>query len=138
MDTPHIKLKAMCIFQRDNQILVGNDPKYPFYRIIGGTIELGETAEQCIKREIKEELDSNIYDLELITVLENIFLDGPPPTGHEIVFLFKGKADEKIYSLDTMPILDKEGHRASWIKIEDIVSKKLDCFPPFDYASLIK
>ncbi|MET4782178.1 NUDIX domain-containing protein [Glaciihabitans sp. UYNi722] len=58
-----------------------------FHRLIGGSVELGETSLQAFKREIREEFGATVVHPELLGVVENIFtLDKEP--GHEIVFIF--------------------------------------------------
>lgn len=66
-----------------------------FHRLIGGSVEFGETHKDAIQREIREELDARIKDLRFLAAVESIFeVDGNP--SHEIVFLYSG-------SLDPMP-----------------------------------
>ena len=63
-----------------------------YHRLIGGTVELGESHRDTIRREVDEELGATIRDLTLLTTVENIFtLDGD--LGHEIVFLYSGRLD---------------------------------------------
>lgn len=63
-----------------------------YHRLIGGTVELGESHRDTIRREVDEELGATIRDLTLLTTVENIFtLDGV--LGHEIVFLYSGRLD---------------------------------------------
>ena len=63
-----------------------------YHRLIGGTVELGETHRKTIEREVDEELGATIHDLTLLTVVENIFrIDGE--LGHEIVFVYTGRLD---------------------------------------------
>jgi ADP-ribose pyrophosphatase YjhB (NUDIX family) len=48
-----------------------------YHRLIGGTVELGESHRDTIRREVDEELGATIRDLTLLTTVENIFtLDG--------------------------------------------------------------
>lgn len=63
-----------------------------YHRLIGGSVELGETHRDDIVREVDEELGATIHDLTFLTTLENIFhIDGV--LGHEIVFLYTGRLD---------------------------------------------
>ena len=43
------------------------------YVIPGGHIELGETIEEALKREVKEETNLDIYDIEFICLQEFMF-----------------------------------------------------------------
>lgn len=63
-----------------------------YHRLIGGSVELGETHRDAIIREIKEELGATVHDLTWLATVENIFrIDGT--LGHEIVFLYSGRLD---------------------------------------------
>ncbi|MBS5822727.1 MAG: NUDIX domain-containing protein [Clostridium argentinense] len=43
--------------------------KFPlFWETVGGTLENGESPEECIRREVKEELNCSIDDLKLFKV----------------------------------------------------------------------
>lgn len=60
-----------------------------FHRLIGGSVELGETHRDAIVREVDEELGATIEELTYLGTVENIFrIDGI--LGHEIVFLYSG------------------------------------------------
>jgi ADP-ribose pyrophosphatase YjhB (NUDIX family) len=63
-----------------------------FHRLIGGSVEPGESAREAAVREVREELGAALVDLVRLGVLENIFeLDGQP--GHEVVFVHAGRLD---------------------------------------------
>jgi ADP-ribose pyrophosphatase YjhB (NUDIX family) len=63
-----------------------------FHRLIGGTVEWGESHVDTIRREVAEELGAVVRDLSLLTVVENIFtMNGA--LGHEIVFVYSGRLD---------------------------------------------
>lgn len=61
-----------------------------YHRLIGGSVELGETHREAIVREVHEELGATILDLTYVDVIENIFgIDGV--LGHEVVFIYLGR-----------------------------------------------
>ena len=63
-----------------------------YHRLIGGSVELGETHIDAVRREVREELSATILDLSYLGVVENIFrIDGE--VGHEIVFVYTGRLD---------------------------------------------
>ena len=63
-----------------------------YHRLIGGSVELGETHIDAIRREVREELSAAIHDLSYLGLVENIFrIDGE--VGHEIVFVYTGRLD---------------------------------------------
>jgi ADP-ribose pyrophosphatase YjhB (NUDIX family) len=73
MNPQKIRTVAICIFKKDNCILVfeGFDSVKgkPFYRLLGGGIEVGETSQEAIQREILEETGQAIENLQLLGVL---------------------------------------------------------------------
>lgn len=63
-----------------------------YHRLVGGSVEFGETHRDAIRREVREELGAAIHELTFLAVVENIFrIDGEP--GHEIVFVYTGRLD---------------------------------------------
>lgn len=63
-----------------------------YHRLIGGSVELGETHSDAVRREVSEELSATIRDLRYLGVVENIFrIDGD--VGHEIVFVYTGRLE---------------------------------------------
>lgn len=61
-----------------------------YHRLIGGSVELGESHRDAIVREVDEELGATIRDLTFLTAVESIFrIDGT--LGHEVVFLYTGR-----------------------------------------------
>ena len=63
-----------------------------YHRLIGGSVELGETHRDAVVREVDEELGARIEGLSYVGAVENIFrIDGV--LGHEIVFLYSGQLD---------------------------------------------
>jgi ADP-ribose pyrophosphatase YjhB (NUDIX family) len=63
-----------------------------FDRLVGGSVELGETHRDAIIREVAEELGAVVHDIRFLACVESLFHnDGEP--GHEIVFLYTGRLD---------------------------------------------
>lgn len=97
VDRSSIRVKAMLIApdadRRTHAVsLNGPTKENPdgYHRLIGGSVELGETHREAIVREVHEELGASIEELQLLTVVENIFrIDGE--LGHEIVFVYTGR-----------------------------------------------
>ena len=63
-----------------------------FHRLIGGSVEVGETHHDALLREVAEELGATVDHLRYLGVAENIFrMNGQ--VGHEVVFLYAGRLD---------------------------------------------
>lgn len=72
-----IRPLAICIFKNEESILVaeGYDSvkRDYYYRPIGGGIEYGEPGSIAVKREVYEEIEADITNLNYIGTVENIF-----------------------------------------------------------------
>ncbi len=68
---------AAVIIDDDRIVLVrrGRPPAYGEWSLPGGAVELGETLEEAIVREVEEEIGLQIEVVELVAVLDRIFLD---------------------------------------------------------------
>lgn len=126
---------AICVFRRDDFILVaeGNDPtkKQLFYRPMGGAIEFGERSDQTLRREIREEIDAEITNLQYLGTIENVFTyDGQ--TGHEIVLIYAGEFVDKSYYNESV-IIGKEDDgsefKAVWKSLTEFRRKQIPLYP---------
>jgi 8-oxo-dGTP diphosphatase len=53
----------------------GRPPAYGEWSFPGGAVELGETLEKAVIREVREEIGLEVEVLELVAILNRIFLD---------------------------------------------------------------
>lgn len=138
-----IRIKAMCLFHKDGKVLVSKGfdkvKNENFYRVLGGSVIFFETGEAGVRREIQEELISEIENLKLIDVIENLFTyEGNK--GHEIVFLYAGNLTRKeLYTQNPIHIVeDTYEFDAEWISTNDILDGKIPLYPALDYNTLFK
>ena len=77
------KYRVSAIIKINNQILIEkyNTDKYC---LPGGYVSLGETSEEALKREVKEELNLIINDCKYIGTIENFFINRKQERTHEI------------------------------------------------------
>jgi 8-oxo-dGTP pyrophosphatase MutT (NUDIX family) len=126
---------AICVVQRrDGAILVapGFDTvkKQRFYRPLGGEIEFGERAEAALRREILEELGSDITDVRLLAIEENLFVY-QGQQGHELVWVFAAQLGDG--SLYERPVVQcSEGEiifDAEWVPLSVFKSGEAPLYP---------
>jgi 8-oxo-dGTP pyrophosphatase MutT (NUDIX family) len=97
---------SICLLRRGEEMLVHESydsvKQVGFARPLGGGIDFGETSAAAAIREIKEELGVDITGVELLGIVENIFVyEGEP--GHEIVFVYDGRfVDESLYGRESL------------------------------------
>ncbi|MDA4894536.1 NUDIX domain-containing protein [Streptomyces sp. MS2A] len=98
-DRSYIRVKAMIVAPNDDgsrHLVSRNAPTSEnplgYHRLIGGSVELGETHQEAIIREVDEELGARILNLTHLGIVENIFRYNGE-LGHEIVALYTGKLE---------------------------------------------
>lgn len=105
--------------------------KDDYYRSIGGSVEFGELGIDAVKREVHEELNTEIEITGAPLILENIFTcDGEP--GHEIDYFYPCKfADKSFYERKTFSLTEADGSywNAMWVKLEDCLSGTIRLVP---------
>jgi 8-oxo-dGTP diphosphatase len=73
--------------QRALLIRRGNEPLQGHWSIPGGLLEAGETLQEGVKRELREETGIEVRPVDLIEVFERIDLDGSGRTRYHYVVL---------------------------------------------------
>lgn len=138
-----IRIKAMCLLHNDGKILAAKGfdkiKNENFYRVLGGSVNFFETSEAGVRREIQEELASEIENLKLVDVIENMFTyEGNK--GHEIVFLYSGNLVRKeLYSQNPIRVVeDTYEFDAEWISTKNVVDGNITLYPALDYKNLFK
>ena len=101
------------VYNNKNELLLNLRSDTNNWGIPGGSKELNETLEECAIRELKEETNINVNDLELITVL----------SGKEYYFKYPNE-DE----LDCVIALYKVSNYEGEFNINDGESKELKFF----------
>ena len=102
--------KQVLLFLRDN---IPDIPYPNMWDIPGGHVENGETPEQCIIREMKEEMDLDLDGFRLFTVKEF-------PDRREYTFWKKA-------NLDIGRIRLTEGQRLKWFTEDEAKRTELAC-----------
>ncbi len=123
-----IRSMVMGIVIVDNKILLTEhfSKEYPFYRCIGGGIEFYEKSVEAIKREFKEEIDTDIVIDKYLGLVEELFVH-KGRRGHEMIQLYKVNLNTDDIQHE-YPILDSDVI-AKWIDVEDVISGRKIVYP---------
>jgi len=109
------------ILNQEGKVFLMSSPKWKGkYIIPGGHIEVGETIEQALKREIKEETNLNIFDIQFISFQEFIFGEDFHEKRH-FIFL-----DYVCRTKDAEVVLDKEGSEYVWVSLDEALKMPID------------
>jgi len=132
MQRPEVVVAAI-IFNSKNEVLLCKSGKWQNkYVVPGGHVEGGETLEEALIREVKEETNLGVYDLSLVALKEtaqNISELNPqsdyPVAKHYIVFDFICKTNDNVVKLN------HEASESVWIALSEVFSFDLD---PYTHA----
>ncbi|RRD46466.1 NUDIX hydrolase [Tessaracoccus sp. OH4464_COT-324] len=69
------RLRAAAVIMHDSQVLMMSNPATSYFYSVGGAIEHGESAEDAVRREVREELGLDLEVDRLLFVHENVFTD---------------------------------------------------------------
>lgn len=102
----------------------------PFYRPIGGSIELGETSGDALKREFQEEISADIDIERYLGVLENIYTMNQQ-TYHEISLVHEvALRDPGLYAEEKFDVIEQgKKTQAKWVSIEELLLEKTVLYP---------
>ena len=121
---PEVTVGAL-IFNPDGKLfLVKSHKWHDKYVMPGGHIELGETAENALKREIKEETGLDIHGIEFLRFQEHVFDNAYWKKKHFIFLDFACKTDA---SGNSEIKLNNEGQEYVWVSIDEAL--KIDVEP---------
>lgn len=132
----HIRPISICLFRNGDKILVSecfDSVKQDYFcRPLGGGIEFGESSREAMLREISEEIATEIKNLNLIEVIENIFIyEGKQ--GHEVVFVYDAKfADKSWYEKEELTCYEgsmKTKFIAKWVSLAEIKIQNIRLVP---------
>jgi ADP-ribose pyrophosphatase YjhB (NUDIX family) len=121
-DPGAIRVLAIVLFRAGDAILVagGRDPVTgaEYFRPLGGGVEFGESAEEAVRREMREELGAEIEAVTRVGVLENRFTyEGR--ARHEIVFVLDARfADPALAGRAELPVLEGGWTPARWVPLD--------------------
>jgi 8-oxo-dGTP diphosphatase len=111
-DRPILGVGAL-IFRGDCILLVerGKEPLKGYWSLPGGVVEVGESLEQAIRREVREETNLEIEIVEVLEIFERIMRDGEGrPEYHYVLIDYLCRAEEGL----AQPASDAA--RLAWIK----------------------
>ena len=124
------KYRVSAIFVRNNKLLVSQYGEEA-YCLPGGYVELGETSEEAMLRELKEELNLDFEILTFAGIIENFFVNFKEQRTHSIDFYYYVRLvnDNDYQFIDYNRIEYDKGkvvhHNFSWIEVNELDNIKL-------------
>lgn len=130
----HFNYRVAGLIIHNGHILIMKDETSPYYYIPGGRVSLHESAEEAIKREIKEELRIDVCINRMLWLAESFFVEETNgETFHEIAFYFLlDLVDTSIFERSNPFVLKENGEqrlRFYWKLLTEL--KDLYMYPLF-------
>lgn len=103
-----INYRVSAIFRYGNKILLHHELNSIHYTLPGGRVKEGETTEETLKREIKEEMGQEVKIIKSVSFMENLFTDNKKKY-HEILVTYELEfIDKSMYEKEVMPTIEKD------------------------------
>ena len=122
VDDYKLNVRAAGVMIHNGKILVHRNVNSDHYALIGGRVEIGESSDNTIKREIKEELGKDIEITGYISTIENFF-EMKGSKYHEKMFVhkieFTNEEDKKIEYI-MKNVEGKDYLQYEWIDLDKI------------------
>jgi 8-oxo-dGTP pyrophosphatase MutT (NUDIX family) len=136
-----IRVKSVGLIIHNGRVLtydaVDRVSNQPFQLLMGGGVDFGEVSDAALRRELREEIGAEIADLQLLTVVENIYTF-EEQRGHEIIFVYLASlADRSFYDRDPIPLIEPgRTEMARWTPLAAIGSGEVLVYPSMDYKGI--
>jgi ADP-ribose pyrophosphatase YjhB (NUDIX family) len=120
-DKPTLVISAFV--EKENKFLLVYDPKFKFWRVPGGRVEFKEKVEDCLVREMEEELGIKLDNQKFLGFGEDIAYHHEKKYHTSRLLLYYHVKTDKELTLDP-----KEISEHKWLTFEEI--KKHDNLEP--------
>lgn len=121
------------ILIRDGKVLLQRPINDPAYAFPGGHVNFGETSEQAVIREFKEEIAADIRPIRLLWIGENFFPWGEKDCHQIGLYYLVALSDETCIPLDGIFYAQDEIERKacrlefSWVELSQL--KHIELYP---------
>ena len=134
------KMRSAAVILRGKQILVVSTDDTSFFCLPGGYVELNETSEEALIRELKEETETNFQIKQYLGVIENYFVNKKYEKVHELSFYYLVEPLEPLPTQD-FSLIENDKVRIiklnfKWVALTEINS--VDIRPAFLKNILLK
>ncbi len=125
----NFELIVRALIIRNNKVLLCQTKGREYYFLPGGHVEFGETMHTALIREIKEEMDVSVSNVNFIGGIENIFTQNEKMI-HEVSFIYQ-------VDVDRDDVDARENHiEFTWFSLDQIL--EINIVPPVIKDAIFK
>ena len=130
--------RAAGVALNQGRVLMQQSELDPFWVLPGGRVEMAESAEDALRREMREELHLEVEVERLLWTLENFFVYRTEPNREMgLYFLMNLPTDSDLYNTDSVAQTEDERGMKLWHRWQPLESlRELDIKPTFLYDVL--
>ncbi|WP_027121390.1 NUDIX hydrolase [Mycoplasma leonicaptivi] len=117
------KLRVGAIIKYKNKILITSDPWNNYWYLPGGKSTFGESTQQTLEREIKEELNCQVDTFKFAFLTENFYTKADNIKYHELCFYYSIKLksyDEITQKNEFIRIENGNKFRFKWVSKKEL------------------
>jgi nucleoside triphosphatase len=120
---PEPTVGALIFNQASKLLLMKSHKWHDQYVVPGGHIELGETIEDALRREIMEETGLPIRDIEFVSLQESIFDEAFHEEGRHFIFIdFMCQTDAN----EGEVVLNDEAQEYIWVTVDEALTLPME------------
>lgn len=112
---PKIRTRIAGVVIRDNKLLLLKGKGYEYFWTPGGKVDGKESNEECLRRELKEEIGVNLFVMKLFKKYDGVSFFNPDIKQKQVVYLIEIDGEIKP---------NKEIEDYIWMSKEDYENKK--------------
>ncbi len=120
-----LNVRAVAVIVHDDKILFQKRKQDEFWALPGGKIRAGEKSEDAIKRELREELELNNFNVERCNSISEYYFTFDNTLIHQYIFSYVVSVDNNEWILAEKSEFDgkekKENLVFKWFDIESLI-----------------
>lgn len=116
------KVVVAALIQKNNKFLLTKElieDGVEHWLVPGGKVDFGETLEEALSREIKEEIGVDLTNIQFLKVHEAIF---PQFDYHSVIFFYSAKPAGEVGQLESGKVLEARFFSKAELKNLELVS----------------